>query len=969
MGFKSLKDRQELLEAATKISPEARTAFINTHCNNDETLRQEIESLLNLHDKATAVIEADTLSDETRLLGTDMQFADEMTGKRIGAYEVTGELGRGGMGAVYLATRADKQYEKQVAIKIVQRGMENKFVINRFRQERQILAHLDHPNIARLIDGGTTEDGLPYFVLEYVEGKPITAYCDDNRLTTIERLQLFRQVCSAIQYAHQNLVVHRDIKPGNILVTVDGVPKLLDFGIAKLLDPEFAFQADATANIARLMTPAYASPEQAKGEPITTSSDIYSLGVLLYQLLTGHRPYEVTSSSPVEMVRVICEQEPSKPSTVINRSVTAVNGNEQTDSHRTSENLSKPRAAQPEKLRRQLAGDLDNIILKALRKEPERRYSSVEKFSDDIRRHLEGLPISARPDTFSYRAGKFIGRHRASVIAATVVTILLLAATATAIWQARIARSERDKSEHRFNQVRKLANAVLFDYHDGIEKLPGSTPMRERMVRDALEYLDNLSQESSNDLTLQRELASAYEKVGLVQGNPFKASFGDYSGALASQRKALTIRERLYAADATNADIRRELAKSYLLIGDLLRVTGQVSEMLTDYLKAQELLKAALTDAPDHIEIRRDLENTYTRLGRYQISSSDMNAAFENLTQALTIAQGLAAEHPQDIEIRRDLALSHMFLGDALGGMGKAPEALDYQRRSLAMMEKLSTDYPDNAQAKRDVGVVLQRLADTLAESGEVKSALEYNRKALAIDEKLYLADPTNAQAQRDLMADYQKIGKMLLALGDASGALEQQRKALGFAEKLAAADPGNAEAQADLSNCYYKLGDVMMAKNDLRGALAYYQNSLAIDEAIAAADPANADARLTAAESHLMVSDLLLKLGSVQEAIRELNQARQTYEDLATHQSADESLQHSLPTVYENLGDAYSLAANKTARAENLRAACDWYQKSLDGWLDLQQRNLLKDAQGKPAEAAQKLAKCKTAVAKLKAQ
>ncbi len=970
MGSEPFKKIQEIVQAATKLSPEARTAFINTQCNDDETLRQEVESRLTLHDKATAIIESNTDSDTTMLMGA-RQFEDEMSGKRIGAYEVIGELGRGGMGAVYLATRADEQYEKQVAIKIVQRGMENNFVINRFRQERQILAHLDHPNIARLLDGGTTEDGLPYFVMEYVEGSPITTYCDENGLTTLDRLKLFREVCSAVQYAHQNLVVHRDIKPGNILVTPQGTPKLLDFGIAKLLAPELAFQADVTANVARLMTPAYASPEQAKGEPITTASDIYSLGVLLYQLLTGHRPYEVTNSSPLEMVRVICEQEPSKPSTVVNRSVTAMNQNEQTDARRAPEYVSKLRDAQPAKLRRQLEGDLDNIILKALRKEPERRYSSVEKFSDDIRRHLEGRPISARPDTFSYRAGKFIQRHQAGVIAATVVTILLLAATAVAIWQARLARNERDKAEHRFNQVRKLANAVLFDYHDGIEKLPGSTPMRERMVRDALEYLDNLSQESAGDPTLRRELASAYEKVGLVQGNPFKASFGDYTGALVSQRKALAIRESLFVADSQSIDGRRQLAKSYSYTGDLLKVTGESAEALTQYRKAQELYEAVAAAAPTDTEIRRELGIIYTRIGRYWQANNDIGAAFENHRKALAIAQELSAAQTDDPEIVRDMALAHMYMGDALEGMGKLAEALDHRRKALAITERLSAADPNNAQAFRDVGVMMQRLADTLSETGDHQSALDYNQKALKMDEKLSAADPTNAQVRRDLVADYQKIGKMLLALGNRDGALEQQRKALAIAEALAAADPSNNEARSDLSNSYYKIGDVLMAKNDLRGALQSYRQSLAIDEALAAADPENADAKLTAAESHLIISDILLKLGEVQEAVNDLNKARETYEAMVTPETPDASLQQSLPTVYERLGDSFALAATQRAalRLENWRAAREWYQKSLAAWLDLQKRDLLKDAEGKPDELTQKLAKCEAVLGKFQAK
>jgi serine/threonine protein kinase len=320
-----------------------------------------------------------------------------MAGARIGAYKIVREIGRGGMGAVYLAVRADSEYQKRVAIKLVKRGMDTDFILRRFRNERQILASLDHPNIARLLDGGTTADGLPYFVMEYIEGQPLYRYCDGEKLTIHERLRLFTNICNAVAYAHQNLVVHRDIKPSNILICSDGTPKLLDFGIAKLLNPELTPDTiTPTATAMRLMTPEYASPEQVRGEPATPASDIYSLGILLYELLTGHRPYHFSNRAPHEIARVICEEEPEHPSRVVTRSedilpLDLAAGGEAT----TLEFLCKMRGGTLESVRRELTGDLDNITLKALRKEPGRRYTSVERLRDDIVRHLEGRPVSA----------------------------------------------------------------------------------------------------------------------------------------------------------------------------------------------------------------------------------------------------------------------------------------------------------------------------------------------------------------------------------------------------------------------------------------------------------------------------------------------------------------------------------------------------------------------------------------------
>src|SRR5919199_1042213 len=322
---------------------------------------------------------------------------DLMAGRRVGSYRILREVGRGGMGAVYLAERADSAFHKRVAVKVVKRGMDTDFILRRFRHERQILASFDHPNIARLLDGGTTEEGLPYFVMEYVEGQPVYRCCDANRLGVAERLRLFCQVCAAVAYAHQHLVVHRDLKPSNVLVTKDGSPKLLDFGIAKLLNPELMPDTvTPTASAMRLMTPEYASPEQVQGLSVTPASDIYALGVMLYELLTGHRPYRFANRSPHEVARVICEDEPEQPSRVVSREEGVMPVETATGGEDTSvEAACRARSAHPDALRRELAGNLDNIIMKALRKEPGRRYHTVEEMREDIARHLEGRPISA----------------------------------------------------------------------------------------------------------------------------------------------------------------------------------------------------------------------------------------------------------------------------------------------------------------------------------------------------------------------------------------------------------------------------------------------------------------------------------------------------------------------------------------------------------------------------------------------
>ena len=359
-------------------------------------MRAEVSELIASYEQAGSFMAAPAFDAATNFVAEDRDASLE--GQRIGAYRNVRELGHGGMGSVYLAVRDDDAYRKEVAVKVVKRGMDTEAIVRAFRTERQILATLDHPNIARLLDGGTTDDGRPYFVMDYVEGVPLDVYCDAHTLSILDRLKLFRIVCSAVHYAHQHGVIHRDLKPGNILVTPGGVPKLLDFGIAKVLNPELSSVTTGSTTTGLPLTPAYASPEQTRGEAITPVSDVYSLGVLLYELLTGHRPYRLQGNSPQEFERVICQESPRKPSTI----------------------------------RYQLAGDLDTIVLMALRKEPGQRYASVDHLSEDLRRYLEGLPILARKPTLVYRTTKLVGRNRATTFTAAMSLVIILALVAVA---------------------------------------------------------------------------------------------------------------------------------------------------------------------------------------------------------------------------------------------------------------------------------------------------------------------------------------------------------------------------------------------------------------------------------------------------------------------------------------------------------------------------------------------------------
>src|SRR5208283_401436 len=436
---------REILDEALQIPAEDRSRYLDHACPQPE-LRRYVDSLIISYDKADEFLERPAM-DLHAEPWSEPESSGHWVGRRIGPYLVEKEIGEGGMGAVFQAVRADDEYQKRVAIKLVKGGFASSSAIARFKAERQILAGLEHPNIARLLDGGRTEEGYPYLVMEFVDGVPIDEYCDAHKLTISQRLQLFRTVCDAVRLAHQNLIIHRDLKPGNILVTTDGVPKLLDFGIAKLLSPEpLSPTPEQTLGFVRMLTPDYASPEQVCGEAINTTTDVYSMGVVLYILLSGHHPYQLTGTSPQSLEDIICRTEPVKPSEIVVRTETIGLPGEDNTLTITPESVSAARDTKPDKLRQRLLGDLDNIVLMALRKDPRRRYSSVEQFSDDVRRHNEGLPVRAREDTLAYRSSRFLKRHKLAVAAVTVFVITLLGGIVMTMREARIARVERTKA-------------------------------------------------------------------------------------------------------------------------------------------------------------------------------------------------------------------------------------------------------------------------------------------------------------------------------------------------------------------------------------------------------------------------------------------------------------------------------------------------------------------------------------------
>jgi non-specific serine/threonine protein kinase/serine/threonine-protein kinase len=792
---------EELYHTAMEQEEAQRAAFLENSCAGDEALRVEVVSLIvygrqggRIIDKPAVEVVAAAMAEDLRAEGG--MTADKMIGARIAQYRIVEKLGEGGMGDVYRAVRADEQFEKHVAIKLVRQGLDTEFVYARFRKERQILAGFWHENIARLLDGGTTEEGHPYFVMELVEGKPIDEYCDERKLGIVARIDLFLSVCSAVQYAHQRLVVHRDIKPSNVLVTADGVPKLLDFGIAAILNPESdSPTADPTVTAQRMMTPQFASPEQLRGEAITTATDAYSLGVVLYTLLTGRLPYRLDTDSPYDLAHAICEVEPEKPSTAVGHSGQMAERNG--EARRASmEQVSNCRSTSPEKLCRELSGDLDQILLKALRKEPQRRYASAQDFAEDLRSYTLGLPVSARRGTFSYRSGKFIKRNKLSLAATAIFALVLLTGAVAIVREARIARIQQASAERRFETLRKLTNSLLFEFHDSIETLPGSTKARELVVSRALEYLDQIAAEAHNDQATLRDLAAGYERIGKIIGAEHFAHLG---GAGAPQQaegffeKALAIRQRLVEANPSDLSLQLDQLRTLKMVETATFSLGDLDGALAfdqQRLRIEEQLAAS----HDSDDLRSETWQTLISLGISKTTVGDDSSAVDYERRALAMSQTLLEKNPANLRMRRRVAVSHDWLGKALMLDRKYAEAGSEFEKANAIWEQLAANDPNNTDFQRFLATTRETWCGCLAHAGLLAEARPHCQKTIAINEGMMKSDKNNVQAVEDVASSYDAMGFVLYLMHSPQGAMVFERRANALYTDATARDPDSLE-------------------------------------------------------------------------------------------------------------------------------------------------------------------------------
>jgi serine/threonine protein kinase len=811
-------------EAAPLGEPE-RTRVLEDRCGGDTALMAELRSLLD-------ACEAEQMH------GAAPPSTETIPPPRIGPYAVDHLLGSGGMGAVYLAHRADGQFNQQVAIKVIDMPLATDLFRERFRTERQILAGLSHPYIARLLDGGVTDDGELYLAMEYIDGVSITRFCEEHKLSIPQRLQLFEKVCEAVQYAHQNLIVHRDLKPDNILVTHDGTPRLLDFGTAKILTPLTEDPgADLTRRGFQTFTPRYASPEQVLGQPITTASDTYALGVLLFLMLTGTLPYELTEFTIEEMVRVICGQQPLKPSA-------------------TAAPFGK------------LDNDLDAIILKALRKEPEKRYSTVEKFAADVQAYLDQRPVLARRGNFRYRAIKFFRRHRLAIAAATLLISTGAFGIAGIIWQGRRAELERRKAEARSVDLRQLSSSLLSELDDAIKQLPGSTKVQQLLVKRVLEHVDRMSADEPNDKLAQLDVADAYTRLGNLQGNGYDQNIGDPGGGMASLNKAIKITERFKATSPNDPAVLHAYAYAQQSLGEILYTNGRVPEAITASRLASETFgKLAASSSATSLQMS-EAATAFGGLGDELGQSGngsleETSAALDIYTKSLGFQQHALQLDPNSARARRSLPISLMKIGN-IESETDPWKAVARYRSSLTAMENYPPDEKDSYTFKRVRASIQRKLAGMLDEVGDYTTAIATIDEARAAYQSFAHDDPDDARAQTDLaVTDENEAGcyddMVNTALPSDNRVAEYRHQqmlrlaeAVSIEEKLERRDPSDVTRRANVAAQQVQIGTLQQSTPQREQGAAIAAQGIAILKQLASAPEASAHV-LDVASSALM--------------------------------------------------------------------------------------------------------------------
>jgi serine/threonine protein kinase len=805
---------EEVFQSALDIPEEQRDAWLSNACAGDVELRQEVDGLL-ARDAGESPLISSIIEGTAASLFDDDAPPDAMTGLELGNYRVIRELGRGGMGAVYLAVRADQTFDKQVAIKLVKRGIDTDAVQQRFWYERRILAALDHPYIARLIDGGTSPDGRPYFVMEYVDGKPLDVYAREQKLSVEQRCELFRKICEAVSYAHRNLIIHRDLKPANVLVTSDGTPKLLDFGIARLLNADPGEHTILGPSSARALTPEYASPEQVRGDAVTTATDVYSLGATLKAILSAAG---------------------------------------------------------------RLPADLNTIINKATCEEAEQRFSSVADLSEDVRRYLAGMPIMAREQTLIYQAGKFVKRHRVGVTVFALANLLAVAGIGAIVWESRKAEVQRKEAEQRLSQAVDMAERALADVNNSIASLPGATEARRQMVRSTLEYLDRLSRDSGRNPRVLTALATAYVRVGEVLGNSDFPNLGDLPGSLATYQKATGILTGLLGDEPDDLKIRDLASSAHAGTGNVLESMGRYTDAESEIRAAVALAEGTLARNPHRVESQNASLDAHFALDML-LYSAHPDVVEKDARNQLPLATKLAQARPDDLGAQDTLSQYLAIIGMTINRQNRMQEALGFYRKAAEVREAIYRKSPRNTKYQRSLIIGYGHVGDMLGNPftgclGDYEGALDYYQKARRIAEDMNRADPSDKRAAFDLAMIFTRMGATRQAAGDLKHADEDLDRAIAQFEPLVKSSPGNSTYEHGVAIAYEYRGRNMFLLGDRTAAMMWYGKSLSLCERLLAERPTDTGARLQRVADKGPISTLLALGGDREGAVKMAQEA-----------------------------------------------------------------------------------------------
>lgn len=876
---------KQLFSRAAELPSGEREAFLRREAGEDENLRAQVQALLDADQDASDFLEAGPAS---ALASLGSGGPDRWMGRRFGPYEVVGELGRGGMGVVLLGRRADGRYDREVALKVVPASLVQGHLESRFRTEVRILAELDHPNVARLLDAGESDEGLAYLVMEYIDGPRLDAFADERALDVRARLQLFRQVLDGVDYAHSRGVVHRDLKPSNILVTRDGVPKLVDFGIAKLLEPVGEETVLLTRTAQRLLTPEFASPEQVRGGPVDPRSDVYALGVVLYRLLTGRPPYVLDATQPRAAEQVICEQTPSRPSEAVTRTV-AIDP-EATQPATDPDVLARQRSSTRDRLQRSLRGDLDTIVLHALAKEPERRYATAGAFADDIDRHLAGEAIRARDPGLAYRTRRFVQRRWIALAASVAV----LSGVSAVVWQAREAGVQRRVAEASSADLTSLVGSVLSSLNTDLAgQDQGPTATRAAAVEVAVASLDSLAARVQGPPTpdLLRALAYAYQEVGMIQGHPMSANLGRIEDARESFETSLELWTRLVEVRPDDDGARLEALETHVLLADIHRMRGENAQ-------AGALLQAA------------------------EAASDSMEARLED-------------PGPGALSVRAMIFERQANRAEALGDFDAAA---DYVRRTTDLARRAADLAPESARmgALEEVVLSLQAESYMISKAARTEESITTQLAAARLADSL-VALPGATQRMLSIRAGaWHQVGWRYNDADRPAEADEAFTRAIGLSRDIVRSDPRNVGAVAALGNILEGRGQARIRGEWWEPALEDHTEAIQLLTPILDILPAT---QFIVAQAHRQRGEALSRLGRWDEAVTEYDRAVEMADGLLQSDTTFTPARKILALAHLSRALHHRLRVVATNDNASCRAAGDSEEVARGYWEPLRER------------------------------